>query len=164
MASLPVIDISPLLSQEKDSSETISSIGRACRDHGFFYISNHGVSDEICKEAFANMKKFFQLPSAEKKETHLKNVHSYHGYFSMGEEKTDFQVDLKEGVYIFPDFPADHPEVVAKNPLCGSRQWPREELVPGFKDFFTNWVNIMTDLSYVMMTAIAQSLGTYFDM
>lgn len=48
--SLPVIDVSALV-QENPTEEalklTAKSINEACRNWGFFYIINHGVSTEL---------------------------------------------------------------------------------------------------------------------
>ncbi|KAL1221566.1 putative 2-oxoglutarate-dependent dioxygenase [Cardamine amara subsp. amara] len=39
---------------------------QACLDSGFFYVINHGISEELKEEAFGQSKKFFALPLEEK--------------------------------------------------------------------------------------------------
>jgi len=39
---------------------------QACLDCGFFYVTNHGISEELKDEAFEQSKKFFALPLEEK--------------------------------------------------------------------------------------------------
>ena len=49
-ASLPVIDIAALLKPGASDAEralVADAIGRACREHGFFYISQHGVPQAL---------------------------------------------------------------------------------------------------------------------
>ena len=43
---IPVIDVSALVSWEKDRDEVAGRIGQACRDWGFFYIVGHGVDEQ----------------------------------------------------------------------------------------------------------------------
>lgn len=35
-------------------------------DSGFFYVINHGISEELMEEVFGQSKKFFELPMDEK--------------------------------------------------------------------------------------------------
>lgn len=39
---------------------------KACSDSGFFYVINHGISEELNDQAFEQSKKFFALPLEEK--------------------------------------------------------------------------------------------------
>ena len=46
--TIPVIDIGPLRhGPEAARLETARAIGKACRDIGFFYVINHGVSEAL---------------------------------------------------------------------------------------------------------------------
>lgn len=39
---------------------------QACLDCGFFYVINHGISEEFMEEVFDQSKRFFTLPLSEK--------------------------------------------------------------------------------------------------
>ncbi|TVU23296.1 hypothetical protein EJB05_25652, partial [Eragrostis curvula] len=41
-------------------------IGQACVEHGFFYVTNHGVDRGLLEQLFAQSKGFFELPMEEK--------------------------------------------------------------------------------------------------
>ena len=62
-SNLPVIDIGPSFSGDHASCSIIASeIRAACRDTGFFYISNHGVDRSLIDSAFVEANRFFDQP------------------------------------------------------------------------------------------------------
>lgn len=56
-------------------------------DSGFFYVVNHGISQEFMDEVFAQSKKFFSLPHNEKMKT-LRNE-QHRGYTPVLDELLD---------------------------------------------------------------------------
>src|SRR4051794_18047461 len=54
--SIPVVDVSPLIGSTSTNNEklkaTIDCLREACRSVGFFYIKNHGVTDEQLNKTF----------------------------------------------------------------------------------------------------------------
>lgn len=62
-SNLPVIDIGPSFSGDHASCSIIArEIRAACRDTGFFYISNHGVDRSLIDSAFVEANRFFDQP------------------------------------------------------------------------------------------------------
>jgi len=162
---LPIIDVGELLKNPEDAIATVKEIGTACRDHGFFYIKNHGVDTEH----FLDLSRgFFKLPRNVKDEMHIKKSKSaYRGYFGHSEEKTNFDSptrDWKEGAYFSVDFPDDHPGVLAGKPFYGKNQWPAKDALPGFKEGMQRYFDQLGELGFVLMSAMARSLGlkSYF--
>ncbi|XP_022718849.1 probable iron/ascorbate oxidoreductase DDB_G0283291 isoform X3 [Durio zibethinus] len=106
---LPIIDLS-----SPDRLSIANSIRQACVEHGFFYLVNHGVEEELLKKVFEQCSKFFSLPIAEKMKFSRKN---HRGYTALYAEKLDTSSsakgDSKESFYIGPL--ADH-----------LNQWPLE--------------------------------------
>ncbi|KAK6266026.1 hypothetical protein QUC31_016863, partial [Theobroma cacao] len=104
----------PYLLSSPGSISTANSIRRACMDHGFFYLVNHGVEEELFKEVFEQSSMFFALPVEEKMKLAKKN---HRGYTALCAEKLDASLntkgDSKESFYIIPL--ADH-----------LNQWPLE--------------------------------------
>ncbi|XP_007039770.2 PREDICTED: probable iron/ascorbate oxidoreductase DDB_G0283291 isoform X2 [Theobroma cacao] len=94
---------------------------KACMDHGFFYLVNHGVEEELLKEVFEQSSKFFSLPVEEKMKLAKKN---HRGYTAPYAEKLDTSLntkgDSKESFYIGP---------LADN----LNQWPLEEDLPSWR-------------------------------
>lgn len=63
---------------------------QACLDCGFFYVTNHGISEELKDEAFEQSKKFFALPLDEKMKV-LKNE-KHQGYSPVLSQISDNQI------------------------------------------------------------------------
>ena len=62
-SEIPVIDINPLREKEtgKIAADKIAQqINAACREHGFFYVSGHGVSLEL-QQKYSVLRRSQQL-------------------------------------------------------------------------------------------------------
>src|SRR5580692_5905028 len=84
---LDVIDLSGLGSDDPAALRRVAAeLGRACRETGFFYIRNHGVTDALVSDLFDVSRKFFAAPAATKEE--LAITHSPHnrGYVGLAGE------------------------------------------------------------------------------
>ncbi|KAK3037191.1 hypothetical protein RJ639_030084 [Escallonia herrerae] len=55
---LPVLDISQPL-----SPSTLSSLSVACKEWGFFHITNHGISKDLIRKLYSHSNHLFGLPS-----------------------------------------------------------------------------------------------------
>ncbi|MCO5547245.1 hypothetical protein L7F22_000690 [Adiantum nelumboides] len=64
LASPPAIDLAPLDTSERHVA--VSQIGSACRDYGFFQVTNHGVSPSLLGRLLAAADKFYSLPVEER--------------------------------------------------------------------------------------------------
>lgn len=62
-------------------------IFQACLDCGFFYVINHGISQELMDEVFGMSKRFFELPLNEKMKL-LRNE-KHRGYTPVLDELLD---------------------------------------------------------------------------
>ncbi|KAA3469100.1 1-aminocyclopropane-1-carboxylate oxidase-like [Gossypium australe] len=69
---LPIVDLS-----SPDRFSTANSIRQACIDHGFFYLVNHGVDEELVNKVFEQSSKFFSLPIEEKMKVVIKNYSDF---------------------------------------------------------------------------------------
>jgi isopenicillin N synthase-like dioxygenase len=135
--TLPVIDMSPLFgrSDERGRDEVARRIETACRDTGFFYAVGHGVSDGTLRRLEEASRRFFALPVATKLKIGMsRGGKAWRGYFPVGGELTSGKPDLKEGIYLGTELPADHPRVKAGWPLHGANVWPEEVRLHGGDD------------------------------
>ena len=57
--SVPVIDVSALVRSGDDPAPAARAIGEACREHGFFYVVEHGVRDETQDRLEGLSRRFF---------------------------------------------------------------------------------------------------------
>ena len=68
-SSIPQIDFSPFLEgRETGKKQVASQIGKACREIGFFTLTDHGVSLELIQRVFDANREFHQQPLEEKEE------------------------------------------------------------------------------------------------
>ena len=72
---LPVVDVAPLRSassggaqgaQAAGSAEVARQIEAACREHGFFYVTGHGVAPDLLARLTTACAAFYALPQAAK--------------------------------------------------------------------------------------------------
>uniref|UniRef100_UPI003FA61544 2-oxoglutarate-dependent ethylene/succinate-forming enzyme n=1 Tax=unidentified TaxID=32644 RepID=UPI003FA61544 len=157
MSELPVIDISPLV-DAPGRAEVAAQIGQACREHGFFYVTGHGVDPELQDRLEALSREFFALPEEEKMKIRMaRGGRAWRGYFPVGGELTSGKPDWKEGLYFGTELPPDHPRVRAGTPLHGRNLFPEE--VPEFRETVLEYMDAMTQLGHRLMRGIALSLG-----
>ena len=77
---LPIIDLAAFRDGGAALAELADRIGAACRDVGFFYVVNHGVERALINEAFAQSRRFFALPLAEREAIAIETVGGNRGY------------------------------------------------------------------------------------
>src|ERR1700722_18363252 len=115
VASLPVIDVSGLSSKNAAERQAVSAqLRAACLDKGFFYISNHGVSEALIDDVFKEAAAFFALPVEQKMAVDKARSNAIRGYEPLQGQTLERGTppDLKEGYYIGPDHKPDDPRVV----------------------------------------------------
>lgn len=156
--SLPVIDISPLVTSKGDIEKTASELGQACRDCGFFYVANHGVSLDLQVKLEKLSQDFFKLPHDEKMKISMsKGGLAWRGFFPVGEELTSGKPDIKEGIYFGQELGSSHAAVLKKIPLHGANLFP--EKPQEMKSTVLAYIQAMTELGHTIMGGIALSLG-----
>ena len=58
---IPILDMSPLV-DGSNIQELAKELRSACKDIGFFYAVNHGVSNTVITNAFEASHRFFDQP------------------------------------------------------------------------------------------------------
>ena len=157
--SLPVIDIGDLKSPDLSTRRKVADkLRSACADKGFFYISHHGIADELIAEVMAQAESLFALPAERKAQLDKSRSRANRGYEPMKGQtlETGTPPDLKEGFYIGPELDADDPRVVAGKFNHGPNQWPSG--LPGFRPVMERYFEAMVTLSQSLMRSLALSL------
>ena len=81
-AQIPVIDLGPFFAGETGALKTLGAeIRHACETVGFFYIANHGVSQELIDRTFEQSKRFHAQPLDEKLKLKINDYNI--GYLAM---------------------------------------------------------------------------------
>jgi isopenicillin N synthase-like dioxygenase len=143
---IPVIDLA------LDEEITAAMIGQACREHGFFCITNHGVSRELQQRLEDLSQRFFALDEVTKLEIAMsKGGKAWRGFFPVGGELTSGKPDLKEGLYFGAELPATDPR-----PLHGANLFPA---LPQYRETVLDYIAALTALSHRLMRLVSLSLG-----
>lgn len=115
-------------------NQSVNLLKQACLDSGFFYVVNHGISEEFMDDVFSQSKRFFALPLKEKMKV-LRNE-KHRGYTPVLDELLDpenqVHGDYKEGYYIGVEVDEDDPESL--KPFYGPNKWPASDIVPGWRE------------------------------
>ncbi|DBB09057.1 TPA: hypothetical protein ACH3X3_007680 [Trebouxia sp. C0006] len=160
-AEVHVIDLS------SPDRKVAAAILHSCVTTGFFYVSNHGVAQQIIENQWQQNRAFFDLPLKEK--LLILADSNGRGYTPFSAESLDpehqSQGDTKEGLVFGREVPADGEE--ANLPLHGPNQWPPEGLLPGYKAAMQAYMDAIRGLAdrLLPLIAIALQLPTdFFDM
>jgi isopenicillin N synthase-like dioxygenase len=165
--SIPIVDVSPFLTQTDSKQMELSAqkIRSACVEHGFFYVSGHGVDAELIDRLDGLSRQFFALPLGEKMKISMsKGGKAWRGYFPVGEEFTSGKPDHKEGIYFGPELPENHPKVLGGIPLHGKNLFPEEP--SEFGSVVLDYMDQVTSIGHTVLQGIALSLQLpidYFD-
>lgn len=79
-------------------AEVAAAIAGACREHGFFYVTGHGVDESLQARLEALSRRFFAQDVVTKMQLRMElGGTAWRGYFPLGGELTSGRPDLKEG-------------------------------------------------------------------
>lgn len=157
-SGLPIIDIGPLLGGVGSVADAAQALDEACRIHGFFYVTNHGIDPALEARLREASSAFFALDEEAKRRIRMElGGAAWRGWFPLGGELTSGRPDQKEGVYFGKELAADDPRVIAGTPLHGPNLFPAE--VPELREAVLAWIDALTRLGHAVMSGLALGLG-----
>lgn len=158
-SEIPIIDIAELGREGRVESAVIDGIRDACENVGFFYVRNHGVPLVRQDDMFAQCRRFFALPQAERDALLLTKSPYYRGYLPIGARGHDQkrQKDLLESFNVGPERGPDDPFVKAGKPLHGPNQWPLG--LPAFREAILAYYEAMEKLTGRLLQGISLAMG-----
>jgi isopenicillin N synthase-like dioxygenase len=140
--SIPIIDLTKSFSSSFiDRQEVARQINEACTTVGFFYITGHGIPEDICNNILNLAHRFFhELPQSSKEAIHMKHSNHFRGYepassssvndFATKETKEAFNWGYESGL---DPTGGDGKYVELDGTSEGAvNQWPQESELPGF--------------------------------
>ena len=163
MSSIPSVDLGDYTCGDPQRKEKfIKEIGSAFENIGFVALSGHFLSDDLVKNLYAEVKKFFNLPEDTKDSYEIDGIGGQRGYTSFGKEhaKGRKEGDLKEfwhfGQYVEDDplLEAEYPENVIVKEL------------PEFNEVGKETYKMLEKTAKYVLRALALHLDlseTYFD-
>lgn len=156
--TLPFVDISRFRGPAEERARFIDELRRILYDHGFFYLTGHGVPQPLIDDVLAAARRFFALPVEEKLKVEMINSPHFRGYNRPGWELTRGEKDWREQIDIateaerLPEDP-DKPW----NRLTGPNQWP--EALPDFKPLILRYQAEVTRVGLEVLKAVSVALG-----
>lgn len=168
-SEIPILDVSPLFSGDAAAAAKVAETLRGHLEKiGFLYVAGHNVPDESVQGLREAAKRFFALPEDEK--LAVKIDKNFRGFLPMASSTIVTSSVAKvskpnqsESMMLMHEVAADDPDALAAKPLQGPNQWPREDLVPGFRAMAETYVDQMTTLARKLVAAIATSLDMEAD-
>ena len=97
--NIPSVDLADFTEGNKETKAAfVNKLGKAYEEIGFVAVKNHGLSDALCAELYAQVKGFFTLSKEEKEAYEIEGLAGQRGYVSFGKEhaKNKNEGDLKE--------------------------------------------------------------------
>src|SRR3981189_1870445 len=110
MSAIPVIDVAPLVTgSPAQAAAAAKTLGTACRDVGFFYVTGHGIPPALVARVFEMSAAFFAGPASLREAASFNGPGDNRGYIRLGGEKLqpDKPSNVKEafniGLELAPD-------------------------------------------------------------
>ena len=128
----------------------------ACSRTGFFYVTNHGVPQDVINDVFDAARRYFALPMEERLKDKI-DERFRRGFMPMGvTQHPGHKPDVKESYVLGIDLPRSDPDVIAGRPLHGPNRWPSDK--PWLKDsamaYFDNTVALGKRLLRIFAVAL----------
>ncbi|KFC08759.1 putative 2-oxobutyrate oxidase [Trabulsiella guamensis ATCC 49490] len=165
ITTLPVLDFARY-HNPAERPAFLQQLRHAARDVGFFYLTNHGIEDELQLTLQQEARRFFALSEAQKQQVAMIHSPHFRGYNRAAAELTRGQPDWREQFDIGAERPAlqltdDTPRW---QQLQGPNLWP--EALPTLKPALLTWQQAMTGMAIDLLRAFAEALSlpvTAFD-
>ncbi|MDO6675106.1 2-oxoglutarate and iron-dependent oxygenase domain-containing protein [Tenacibaculum sp. 1_MG-2023] len=163
MNKIPSVNLADFLSDDAERKQKfINEIGDAYENIGFVALKGHFLDDELVGNLYAEIKKFFDLPTDVKEKYEIPGIGGQRGYVSFGKEsaKGKKEGDLKEfwhfGQYVDADskYAKEYPENV------------EVEELPSFNKVGKEAYQMLEKTAKYVLRSLALHLGleeTYFD-
>ncbi|KAM0420175.1 hypothetical protein ACHAPD_003744 [Fusarium lateritium] len=81
---MPIIDLSSIDGDEPARKGLATQIKAAAENTGFFYVSNHGISQDLIEEALQQVKNFFHQSQEDKDRVAFTKAGKFCGYHGVG--------------------------------------------------------------------------------
>ena len=158
LADIPVIDLAGTKSPARRAA-VAAALVKAASEIGFFYVSGHGVSAQLCAEAMAASRRFFDLPEAAK--AGITVDRHQRGWMPQGLANLEGSAthDAKEVFFWGCDVDADDEQVKAGLPLVHPNQWP-DKAAPFLRNGILPYYRAVMVLGLRTLECLAIGLGT----
>lgn len=172
--SLPIISLAPFLShpaQSPESRSAANALAEACEEHGFFYLTDHGILQSQLDEILDLARRFFLEAPAEEK-SRLQRLDTgqtssdgrkgdgARGYQQLGENVTQGARDHHEALDWYREVESDREirssKLLSDGTLCGVNPWPNfpSEFEPTYKNYIKKVLEVGAQVVRAMGLAL----------
>lgn len=153
VTALPVVDL------RAGAAALREGLREAAHEVGFFYLTGHGVPEELARSVLEAARRLFALPEADKNAVAMVHSPHFRGYTRMGGELTRGEVDWREQIDIGPERPSiagpGKPDYLW---LQGPNQWPGA--LPELPRIVSQWDAALSQVARTLLGHWAASLGS----
>jgi isopenicillin N synthase-like dioxygenase len=135
--TLPVLDLARLDGGEAGATAFREALLAATHEVGFFYLTGHGIPDDVTGRLFAEAERFFALPLEDKQRVEMLQSPHFRGYTRAGGELTAGAADWREQIDLGAERAVDEGPGPAYLRLEGPNLWPDAQ--PSLRDAVTDW-------------------------
>lgn len=170
-SEIPVIDISPIFSQDLAARHAVArEIHKAAHNNGFFYIKHHGIPAEVIRQAYSACLSFFRQDMEIKTRTNASKPDSFKNGFRGPDTQSlnaNEGIDIRESYAIRYDpimdpsvtKPSKVPAEAAQHYAPGGHPWEHTNILPGFKTAMVSYFQECLSLARTLTRAFALSLN-----
>lgn len=163
MQNIPSVNLRDFLSDDPVRKQKfVNEIGQAYEEIGFVALKGHFLDDQLVENLYTEVRNFFNLPLATKKQYEIPGIGGQRGYVSFGKEhaKGRSEGDLKE-FFHFGQYVEDNPELEQSYPAN-----VQVEELPQFNPIGKETYQMLEKTGVYVLRALALYLGLdefYFD-
>ncbi len=148
--TVPVIDLS------KNTETIAANIHEAATGIGFFYVSEHGIPQQVIDEAFAASRLFFEMPENIKQAVAIGT--DQRGWMGPGMSRMagSMATDRKEVFFWGREVAANDPDL--GKAMVAPNRWP-DDVVPCLREGVNPYYRAVCNVGARVMEAVAVALG-----
>lgn len=163
--AIPTIDLTALRGgSDADKRNVARQIDDACRDTGFFFVTGHGVPNDLIAKTRQRAVDFFALPDAEKMKVQRPPAKISRGYNWVGDRAIAYSMGEKTPPDIQEAFAFGHDRADLASrvdpvsaQMYAPNIWPEQP--NDFKDVLVTYYGAMMGLASSVLRAMAVALG-----
>jgi isopenicillin N synthase-like dioxygenase len=162
--SLPLIDVGPALTGDRDAIEALAVEWRAIWEGvGFTGIINHGVPESLTRRMTEEAKRFHDLPDDTKLTIPVTRdqkgyIPARRGVTTHSKFHKSRKLDTVECLVVATDYPESDPNVAAGKQFYGAMPWLPEAALPGFRAVADEYMATITALGKSLLPVWARAL------
>ncbi|KAI0149751.1 putative isopenicillin N synthetase [Hypoxylon sp. NC0597] len=167
--SIPILDLA-LARDPQTKPQFLAELRHVLMEVGFLYLKNVGIPDDLWQQVISEGIAFFDIPKEEKLKIEMKNAPSFLGYSQLSAEITAGKIDHREQIDLSTEHPVPQPGAPLYENLLAPNQWPSPEVLPRFRNVYTDYMRRMGAISIEFTSLIAEAIelpadafNRYFD-